>query len=1444
MTDGNPNSVSANPEFRGPANRSPVTAELLKAVSLLAREVARLHEQGRLHLQITSDNVVWDDQGRLVLPPSGDGVSFGGRFADEELCPVPLRQQVVIRIPSEIPAAQAALKRAGASIPPESIDTYQLAALLCWLITKQPISSYCRSPKTKSQIPLGIQPILDRALSEQVESGDFTPTQFAKELDEQAAALSDSANVKEASTEDTAPSLPSSQAESDTSPGNPARNSSSEGSLPFETLGHYQIRKRIGQGGMGDVFQAYEPSLDRIVAIKTLPTELARSEEFVQRFYSEATSAARLIHQNITQIYYIGEDQNHHFFAMQYIDGESLSDRLNREGRLSEEATLDIIEQSLAGLQAAHEMGLVHRDIKPGNILLDSKSHRVYLADFGLVKSLAQKDGLTATGMVMGTVDYISPEQGRGQEVDARADLYSLGVVIYRMLSGRLPFQADSPTAMIFQHVYEPPPSLKQQCPALSAVYSQIVAKLLAKSPSDRYASASDVLSDLDAARRSEPLPSGADVICLEPSSVLTKPSPDVSAVSGQEPTVIIQAPDFDGEPLVGKSLSRSSRWWTRLRTYAVGLFSKRAPNLYESLQNTQQLVEGAIQEYERRQRELQNVSQEANQVLQGLHAQIEEWELAVHQTADPDEKKRFQTALVELQTQAVQQQEQFDEIQLQLHRINGQLEGVRNQRDVLNARLKVAQARISVAGGQVRERTLASRFAEYIQAHPLQTILPAVVVALAATFGILALVKESEKTFPQLPSPTAGEPEVNPLSTKPKNVFDVANYPHIKARLPLRQFQGHEGEIYALEFTPDSRVLASGSADKSVRLWNVETGSTTQTITPQFNSNLGFSVGYLAANPEEPLLGVGGRVRGGAFKTNQIWNLATGELDSALPFPGGDTEQLTWSKDGKHLVVIFRKGAEVGIAVSARQAISVPHTATVPFRGGSRLALSRHGNAVAQVEGSLDLLSGTETKLKVQLIRVGEKELLGEAFELKAEHSLDMFPLTESEKQKTLRGNYDPGTARINRVALSPDGNWAATVITGQGVILLWNLKDRVLAKTFVGMEARIRQLRFSPDGRRLCVAAYPEEDSNFDSIYLWEVQTGHLRARMQSHPLKQLAMSPNGIYLVTGGASQIMLFDAAVQGLEVSPNRQALKNANVLSMSRSGRYLATANDQLNLWRITDSLDAGSFPESGGVRLIEFSPNEDWIVTGHDSGKLMVRSMSRRIKLRETNIRAFSSKGTRPNDISDIAFTPDNEHVLVATREDVLLWNISNGSETRQFLDGVTEVESVEISPDGKVIAVLGKHPVDGNTNVTIWDYKTRELIHRLPPFDENYYSIAFSEEGRLVGGAKGKCTIWNVETGQQLGAIFPRKNGADPSLWNVGIGHVAFVNKDAELVLVADSTIVLWDLKFDEEIIRYELDRKQGALRCFAVSADGQKIATTQRSGVTHLWDIRKGF
>jgi len=264
-------------------------------------------------------------------------------------------------------------------------------------------------------------------------------------------------------------------------------------------LGDFELVRQIGQGGMGEVWLANQVSLDRPVAVKLLPKTLASQENFIERFQREAKAAASLVHPNVIQIYAYGIEDGTPYFAMEYVEGEDAQQRMRREGGLDPREIAEIMLGTGAALQAAHEKGLIHRDIKPSNIMID-KAGLVKVMDFGLAKATSGGAGaktLTSAGLIMGTPNYLSPEQGRGDPLDGRSDLYSLGVVLYEMLTGEVPFRADTPAGLIFKHVYEPPPPPQEIRPEIPPFLVDITLKLLEKDPDDRYANAGEFMADL-----------------------------------------------------------------------------------------------------------------------------------------------------------------------------------------------------------------------------------------------------------------------------------------------------------------------------------------------------------------------------------------------------------------------------------------------------------------------------------------------------------------------------------------------------------------------------------------------------------------------------------------------------------------------------------------------------------------------------------------------------------------------------------------------------------------------------------------------------------------------------------------------------------------------------------------------------------------------------------
>jgi len=260
--------------------------------------------------------------------------------------------------------------------------------------------------------------------------------------------------------------------------------------------GRYELTHLIARGGMAQVFRARDRLLDRPVAIKVLFPELSVDRAFVERFRREAQAAANLSHPNIVPVFDWGEDGGTYFIVMEFIDGQPLSALMRASGPLPPRQVAEIGTHVAAALAYAHRHGVVHRDVKPGNVLLTSDD-QVKVTDFGIARALNTEESLTQTGAVMGTATYFSPEQAEGVGVDARSDIYSLGVVLYEMLAGRPPFLGDTPVAVASKHVRDLAPELRDLAPAVPPALEAVIAKAMAKSADQRYPSAEELQADL-----------------------------------------------------------------------------------------------------------------------------------------------------------------------------------------------------------------------------------------------------------------------------------------------------------------------------------------------------------------------------------------------------------------------------------------------------------------------------------------------------------------------------------------------------------------------------------------------------------------------------------------------------------------------------------------------------------------------------------------------------------------------------------------------------------------------------------------------------------------------------------------------------------------------------------------------------------------------------------
>ncbi|HEY6017855.1 MAG TPA: protein kinase, partial [Gaiellaceae bacterium] len=308
------------------------------------------------------------------------------------------------------------------------------------------------------------------------------------------------------------------------------------GRLPRMVVGElvadrYELEELVGTGGMSSVFRAHDKLLDRKVALKVLHPQFGDDDEYVERFRREARSVARLSHPNVVTVIDRGEEDGRQFIVFEYVDGENLKNLIDRSGALPLETAVALAHQIARALAFAHENGLVHRDVKPQNVLLNGDG-RAKVTDFGIARSMDVKHGMTQTGTVLGTSDYIAPEQAQGQPVSAQTDVYSLGVVLYELLTGETPFRGENFVAVAMQHINEPPPSARAVRPEVPPRLDAALQRAMAKEPADRFPSMDAFCAELAAIlqelghRDEDDFDTGATMVVPPPAAPAPAPAP------------------------------------------------------------------------------------------------------------------------------------------------------------------------------------------------------------------------------------------------------------------------------------------------------------------------------------------------------------------------------------------------------------------------------------------------------------------------------------------------------------------------------------------------------------------------------------------------------------------------------------------------------------------------------------------------------------------------------------------------------------------------------------------------------------------------------------------------------------------------------------------------------------------------------------------------------
>jgi serine/threonine protein kinase len=342
----------------------------------------------------------------------------------------------------------------------------------------------------------------------------------------------------------------------------------------------YRIERRLGRGGMGILYLAIEPGLDRRVALKLIAPEAAAEEVFAKRFAEESRIAASIEHPNVVPIYSAGEERGVPYIAMRYVAGSDLGRRIDRDGKLDPAHAVALIAQVGNGLDAIHAAGLVHRDVKPANVLLSGEEgeEHAYITDFGVARNVATQSGLTQTGRFVGTLDYVAPEQISGAPVDARVDVYALGCLLFKLLTGRVPFPREGEAARLYAHLNDPPPAPSLYSPDVPMALDDVVIRAMSKAPEDRYPSAGDLgraavaaLSGAAVAIPERTVATGA-AATVEPKTMAPAPTEPTVESAPADP---VPPPTVDTEvevsPSIGGKSSTSSKAAGRRRLMLAG---------------------------------------------------------------------------------------------------------------------------------------------------------------------------------------------------------------------------------------------------------------------------------------------------------------------------------------------------------------------------------------------------------------------------------------------------------------------------------------------------------------------------------------------------------------------------------------------------------------------------------------------------------------------------------------------------------------------------------------------------------------------------------------------------------------------------------------------------------------------------------------------------------
>ncbi len=1181
-------------------------------------------------------------------------------------------------------------------------------------------------------------------------------------------------------------------------------------------LGNYVLLDQIGQGGMGEVFKAEHRRMKRLVALKILPQSAMQSDRSIRRFQREVQAAAKLVHPNIVTAYDADEADGTCFLVMEYVDGKDLASVVASEGPFSLDRTLRCVIQAARGLDFAHSKGIIHRDVKPHNLLLDN-SGTIKILDMGLVRiegldrdNVDGGESLTRENQIVGTVDYMSPEQAEDtRNVDHRSDIYSLGCTVFRLLTGKPPYGGDSTIQKLFAHRVHPVPSLRDHRSDVPEDVDRIFKRMVAKRREDRYQSMSEVIQDVESclgeASQGETLVAGMSG-STEDSALLrfvtTVRSEGPTAIlapiaSPTEATVDLQSQQ-DTRPEVKSASDVMRRRVRRRRNFVpfavaggsvVSLLSIVAMFFY--LQQPATLaIRWSAQEppdqllVDKKERKIPEGGETKIRLDPGSHQIVANRRGFLPNSFDIDLKRGANTP-VRLNwkqhegfshppegSSTFDPNNQLDERKLAREWIElrtvrrGQIDQGRAERQrALEALQQEVNEGLAMADADPQQvAALWDKVEQYRRNHA-GTPEAAQSASLLALFPVAADQLDAQAMPPRERKVAGGgDPEA-----VPSEVIAVLGDSRLR----------HYADVFSVAFDPKSNTLAAASRDGTVKLWDAQTGELVGVLYGHVAN-----VQSVAFHPQGTTIASGG---GKSDLTLRLWNPAT--LSERRTLRATDVMEvytLAFSPDGRTLAA----GTIDGLVRLWNVTTGQPRELKGHAAGVESLTFSPDGRSLVSTDLDGNVKYWDVEKGEERFAVVGHQGAAhGAAFLANG----DLF-LTCGDDGAIIF--WDAGTGeerwriawegqRLRSLAVTPDG--ALVAAAGNDSVRVWSVATATVRQQW---EAIVHSLAFNSDGSLLAAGGLPP-----DPLHVWNVASGQEVVQRKGHTgdITGVVVSPDGTTVVSSSSDRSLNVWGAEQGKWIRALTEHNHNVFGVALLPDGyRAVSCSQDKtLMVWNLTTGtrlqlIDAGDQAAGSFPTCVDVRPDGKVVVAGFASGVVRMWNLDTGQTIGKAGYGhtkivysvAFSPDGKyfastgfdgsvriwdgdtcdpaliHSGNVSPVrcaAFSPDGTTLAFAGDDRIVrLWDLDSDQQKAELVGHGNGVLAMAFSPDGKTLVTTAIHDAAHPGEIMVWDVASRKATRRLLGPLGSVSAVSFGPEGRYfyTGHEGGAILVWRLES------------------------------------------------------------------------------------------------